>query len=240
MRSPSRTRPAKKSETLEVRISYPLKSALVAHCRENGVTVSDAVRQLIEDRLDQEKRRRWLNRERIKPMTALLTHHPRKAAGSGMAAIAALSLGLVPASVASDGRAVFDGLDADGDGFVARDEFVAGVVDDDYGLSVPGDAGSLREISTGELTGAAHGEFQRYDRNRDNRLSFDEFSGRYLERMRYAFSWLDEDQNGFLSDGELSVSFGGAGALTARALVDELDRDGDGLLSYGEFIDMPD
>ncbi len=234
--SPS-PRPAKKSETLEVRMSYPLKQALVADCEAKGITLSDAVRALIEDQLTKPKRRPWFQIERIKPMLALVRSRPKAATGSGLATFAALTFGLVAPSAASDGRAVFTGLDANGDGLVARDEFVQSIVQEDYGLVVPDGVAAGQTISTGRLTSAAHVEFERYDTNHDNQVTFDEFSGRYLTRMRQAFAFLDEDRSGYLTASELSVSFGAVGAPTALALIEELDASGDGQLSYGEFID---
>ena len=229
-------RPPKKSETLEVRVSYPLKTAFADDCRRRGVTVSDAVRDLMETSLHRAERRPWLNAQRIETMTNTLTRRPRAAAGSALAAIGALSLGLAAPTAANDGRAVFDELDADTDGFVSRSEFVSGVLVEDQALTIPADGGALKPISQGRLTGAAHVEFERYDRNDDNRLSFGEFSGRYQTRMREAFLWLDADTDAFLTEAELAVSFGGAGSVTASALVAELDQDGDRRLSYAEFI----
>ncbi len=230
------TRPAKKSETLEVRVSHPLKTAFADDCRRRGVTVSNAIRDLMEARLARAGRRPWLDRSRIETMTHVFTRRPRAAAGSGLAALAALSLGLAAPSAANDGRAVFDGLDADHDGFVARAEFVAGVLVEDHTFTVPSVGGAVAQpISRGRLTSAAHVEFERYDRNEDNRLSFAEFSGRYQSRMRAAYVWLDANRDNQLSLEELSVSFGAAGAVTASALIGELDQDGDGRLTYAEF-----
>ncbi len=42
------TRPAKKGETLEVRLPHTVKTAFMAHCRGEGLTASETVRRLIE------------------------------------------------------------------------------------------------------------------------------------------------------------------------------------------------
>lgn len=229
-------RPAKKSETLEVRVSYPLKTAFAEDCRRRGVTVSDAVRDLMEARLTRAEGRPWINRSRIETMMHLITRRPRALAGSGLAALAALSLGLAAPSAANDGRAVFDELDTDGDGYVGRQEFVAGVLVDDQAFTVRTMDDMLQPVSQRRLIGAAHAEFERYDRNQDGRLSFAEFSGRYQTRLREAFIWLDANYDHYLSLEELSASFGGAGSVTAAALIEELDQDGDNRLTYAEFI----
>ena len=45
------TRPAKKSESLEVRLPHATKAAFMAHCREEGLTASETMRRLIEGEL---------------------------------------------------------------------------------------------------------------------------------------------------------------------------------------------
>ena len=96
----SKSRPAKKSETLEVRVSYPLKTAFADDCRRRGETVGDAIRDLMEARLESADSRLWPNRSRIETMTPMITRRSRAAAGS---ALAALSLGVAAPSAANDG-----------------------------------------------------------------------------------------------------------------------------------------
>ena len=50
------TRAPKKSETLEIRLSYADKQAFMASCQAQGVTASEALRRAIEDRLDRPRR----------------------------------------------------------------------------------------------------------------------------------------------------------------------------------------
>lgn len=59
-------KPAKKSETLEVRLPHAVKAAFMARCREDGRTASETVRRLIEGELQPapatprpSARRRW-------------------------------------------------------------------------------------------------------------------------------------------------------------------------------------
>lgn len=235
MTQASNPRPAKKSETLEVRMSYPLKRAFADHCETQGVTLSEGVRGLIEADLSRRARRPFLNRERMFTMISKLKTRPRAAAATSLFTVAALSLGVAAPSVASNGREVFDDMDADGDGFVTRAEFVTAVTDHDHDLTVATDFG-VQPVTRGQLIGGAHAEFERYDLNEDGAVSFDEFTGRYLARMRQAFAWLDENADGRLTAAELSTSLGGAGAPLAATVVEELDQDGDARLSYAEFI----
>ena len=44
----SRQRAPKKSETVEIRLSHPVKTAFMDRCRAEGRTASDAIRQFIE------------------------------------------------------------------------------------------------------------------------------------------------------------------------------------------------
>lgn len=232
-----KTRAPKKSETLEVRISHPLKQSLIAHCDAHGVTVSYLVRQLIEDRLRQGAQRPFISSERISPMISLLKSRPRAAAGSAFASLAAMTLAVTAPSAATDGRAVFERFDVNGDGFVAREEFVAGAVDHDAPLTIPAD-GALRPVDRRRMIGAAHAEFERYDRNGDGLVALTEFTGLWTQRMEQAFAFLDADRDGRLTAGELSVSFGGAGSQLAHDLVAELDSNGDDRLTFEEFADQ--
>lgn len=45
-------RPLKKSESLEIRIPYPTKQAFMEHCRREGLSASEALRTLIEQRIE--------------------------------------------------------------------------------------------------------------------------------------------------------------------------------------------
>ena len=107
----SALRPAKKSETLEVRLPHATKSAFAARCRAQGVTVSEAVRRFIDDQLAAPRDRdlRW------RPLAAAA------AAGLALGALAAPS---IAQSVRPD-RAAFDRLDADRDGAISFEEFRA-------------------------------------------------------------------------------------------------------------------
>jgi hypothetical protein len=49
--------PPKKSETLEIRLSYAAKSAFMTRCRADGLTASEAVRRFIEQELEAGMRR---------------------------------------------------------------------------------------------------------------------------------------------------------------------------------------
>lgn len=103
------SRPPKKSETLEVRLSHATKEAFMARCRADGRSASETVRGFIEGEIAAARPRRLL---------------PRLAAGALLAAAA----GAVAApTLAHPARsaAEFQRLDKNHDGVLTLDEFRA-------------------------------------------------------------------------------------------------------------------
>ena len=109
------TRKLKKTETVEFRLPYETKQALSQHCKDQGVSVSEAIRYLIE-------------RDILNPVSArkpLLTHGRRLLA----AIVAGLALGAVAAPSLAQQRAgttaQFERLDHNADGVLSLSEFSA-------------------------------------------------------------------------------------------------------------------
>ena len=107
------SKPPKKSETIEVRLSHEAKTAFMERCRHEQLTASEAIRLFIDDQLTpQPKLRR------------------RRGAGWRIAAagIAGAVLGVGAAApafawAAQDTRPVFDQLDRNHDGVLSYQEF---------------------------------------------------------------------------------------------------------------------
>jgi anti-sigma factor RsiW len=103
-----RSRPPKKSETLEVRLPLETKAAFMARCRDAGLTASEVVRGLIE-------------REPLAPPARL------RGWQAGLLAAAGIAIGAVAApSIAQalpGSRAAFDQMDSNRDGVVTFSEF---------------------------------------------------------------------------------------------------------------------
>lgn len=104
-------RAPKKSETIEVRVPHGAKAAFAARCRDQGVTVSEAVRAFMEREIGTPGR----TRPRLWHAAAAL------AAGLALGAVAAPSLAQTRTDHSS--RAVFTQMDRNGDGVLSYDEF---------------------------------------------------------------------------------------------------------------------
>ncbi|MFC5372408.1 EF-hand domain-containing protein [Brevundimonas faecalis] len=108
----TRQRSPKKSETIEIRLPFTTKAAFIARCRDDGRTVSEAVRGFIDSDLAQtlpassSPLRGW-------PMLA--------AAAAGLALGAAAAPSLAETKPASP--AAFIQLDSNHDGVLSFDEF---------------------------------------------------------------------------------------------------------------------
>lgn len=232
-RDPRSTRPEKKSEMLEIRLSWSEKRALVRHCRESGVSASALVRGLIDQQLKQPAWRRFLNQKGHIAMPMLKRFSPAAAGLATVALAGSLALAVAAPSTASDYRATFDALDLDADGQVTLDEFLS--LSDSELLPVGARyRGSDWVVTRRELEGEMRQEFALYDRNRNGQMTYAEFTGRYGSLIEATFEHFDSDADGRLSAAELNAGMAlepGNGA----DLVAEFDTDRDGLLSFAEF-----
>ena len=110
----TRQKPPKKSETIEVRVPYGAKTAFAERCRENGQTVSEAVRAFMEREIGGDGRSGRVRTRLWHAFAAL-------AAGLALGAVAAPSLAQTQTPHGS--RAAFERLDRNHDGVVSYDEF---------------------------------------------------------------------------------------------------------------------
>lgn len=110
----TRQKPPKKSETIEVRVPYGAKTAFAERCRENGQTVSEAVRAFMEREIGAGGRAGRTHTRLWHALAAL-------AAGLALGAVAAPSLAQTQAPHGS--RDAFERLDRNQDGVVSYDEF---------------------------------------------------------------------------------------------------------------------
>ena len=106
-------KPPKKSETIEIRLPHAAKTAFAARCRDDGWTVSEAVRTFIDREIDGQCATPARRRIRAWPALAAAV------AGLALGAVAAPSL----AQTGTSSRAAFDRLDQNRDGVVSYAEF---------------------------------------------------------------------------------------------------------------------
>ncbi|NBW10181.1 MAG: hypothetical protein EBR82_19350 [Caulobacteraceae bacterium] len=106
----------KKSETLEIRLPHPTKTAFMARCQDRGQTASEAVRRFIDAEIAGSEPRR--------PRVSLWQALAAAAAGLAIGAVAAPSLAQT-AHGQNDPRVAFDRLDRNHDGVVSYAEFSA-------------------------------------------------------------------------------------------------------------------
>jgi ferric-dicitrate binding protein FerR (iron transport regulator) len=103
---------SKKSETIEIRLSYETKTAFMERCRLERRTASDAIRLFIDEQLDARSRaRRRLRAWRI---------------AAAAAVGAALGLGVAAPSFAhatGNSKTAFERLDRNHDGVLTYEEF---------------------------------------------------------------------------------------------------------------------
>ncbi len=116
----------KKSETLEVRIPYETKQAFLKACREDGTTASEVVRDSVQTYLDQrEQPAPQQKRPIVMKISQPVRRYGLRAAAGGLAAVGLTTFAALPSAAAPDFAAVFKKMDANGDGVLTTEEFLA-------------------------------------------------------------------------------------------------------------------
>ncbi|MDB5691448.1 MAG: hypothetical protein JWO81_511 [Alphaproteobacteria bacterium] len=107
------SKPSKKSETIEIRLSYEAKAAFMERCRREQRTASERIRLFIDEQLD------------ARPAVRRRRRASWRIAAAGLIG-AALGLGAAAPSFAhatENSRAAFDRLDRNHDGILSYQEF---------------------------------------------------------------------------------------------------------------------
>lgn len=239
-------KPAKKTETLEIRISHETKAAFMAACRARGATASAVIRGFIDEVIAEARRAQVQLQKTERPMTKIFNNaYARAAAIAGL-----LASGVIVAtpSAAADPRvaAVFRWWDADRDGGVSLEEFV------DESNDVCGGAVGIG-VTTKVIPSPDEPRdamFHRLDSNHDGVLSLAEL-GRQVTAETFvessaAFLVADLNGDGAVSLAELAAhgtalcaaaGFANPAAgsvLFAEGIVGAYDRNGDGALDSEE------
>lgn len=250
-------REPKKTDFLEIRLSWETKRALMTRCRENGVSASRLVREWIDRYLHNASRAPTNWKEELR-MIFTGQSPRRRAALGGLAALgtaAAAGMIALPASAATDPRlaAVFDWTDRDNDARISPAEF--------FGDQTPvepapraGEPEALTLIVDSKVA-PAPGEtrealFARLDANRDGSLSLGEFADASIARTiaTPAVAGADANNDGLLTEGELAAFASArraaagdkdavaAGSMLARGVILDHDRDGDGQVPVKDLV----
>ena len=242
-----RQRKDKKSEMLEIRISYAEKQAFIALCRAEGRSASAVVRELVATYSAGKTRRPLQTLQRIIAMTRTIIARPKRLLAPALAASTALAFGLsAPSGAEADPRAAFDLIDRDRDQAIIYSEMLAHIVEEGLLVNPSAREGAPQRIASAEeVEGAIRSEFARYDADRDGAVTYAEFASFYVWRVDSVFAAMDRDSSGALERPELRSSLGALGLAEGVStqsrdqrvdhVLDELDTDRDGALSYDEF-----
>jgi hypothetical protein len=147
----------KKSETLEIRLPHGLKQAFMAHCRDEGRSASEALRDFIE--------------RAVAP-----THPAARPLRWAVVGLAAVSLGAIaaPSLARPSLPAQFAHLDGDHDGRLSLAEFERGA-----SVQIVVGGGTAHPLAPAKREGLLRQEFGRIDADRNGEIALDEFRRYY-------------------------------------------------------------
>ena len=192
-------RPSKKTETIEIRLSPELKSALGRVSQGQGRSMSEMVRLLIEGEVDGPRQSNLtggtpmtLPKPFLRPLAMILP--------IVVLAMIYLISAQGPATASEEARVFFAELDGDGDARVTQAEVEAFLIAEGW---EPDPACGQPEEDPCELAEMAALQLDRVDSDRDGVADFAEVSAVILRDRAEDFLDMDIDENGFLSVDEL-------------------------------------
>lgn len=228
-------RSPKKSDTIEVRLPHAVKRAFMDQCHAQGRTASDVVRGFVEAHLAEEP---------ASPPAPRLW--PRLAAATAMVGALALAMPVATAS-GPDLRPTFAVIDRNHDGLLTPDEYGGRYRPQvrewapHHVMALPLRDGAIPHARGMRpfMVSAADFSFDGADANRDGKVSFPEYAGHRLKMLRAGFDELDTNRDGGLTPREYATAweiFRFRDEQPDLAPFQELDRDGDGKVSWMEFL----
>ncbi|SDW46190.1 EF hand [Ruegeria halocynthiae] len=190
----------KKSETLEIRVSYELKSKLADLSEQRGSTMSAFVRDVIDRELedpfpdsvgDQIMQRRSFGNLGAKALYVL-----------PVLLLAGLYWGSAqsPAQATPSARVIFSELDHNGDKLISEAELHHFLNQEGIEFA-PEDCGLKSQTCTAEAVAA--NEIQRADADSNGFVEYAEFETFFLAERAAEFLEIDNDENGVVSPDEL-------------------------------------
>ncbi|WP_298933069.1 EF-hand domain-containing protein [uncultured Ruegeria sp.] len=237
-------RKEKKSESLEVRLSLSEKNAFASRVESRGETMSAALRRLIaEDGVPHSKTKEasTLKKITIAASPVVLT----------VAILAAVSL--AGASAKTDFAGNFRAKDTNGDGFVDRMEMLQHMTQQAAEVNLPSDCDGteLAKVWSMSPQELAEDAISFSDADNDGRITLSEVVAANERFRADDFTSADTNEDGFVSLAELEYGFredeakvsaecraaiGMHSAARAPEILKQLDTDGDGRISLGEFV----
>ncbi|MEM9319091.1 MAG: hypothetical protein AAGA70_08790 [Pseudomonadota bacterium] len=201
-------RPSKKTETIEIRLSPELKSALSDLSLGRGRSMSETVRAMIEGEVAGGPKHQPIG---DLPMTIPNPFLPRAMRGAAFL-VPVLTLALIylmtaqsPATASEEARVFFAELDQDADAQISLPEITSFLTEDGWepdpvcaSDTVPGD-----EPCT--LAAMAQAQLDRVDSDGDGVVSFAELSAVLIRDRAADFLEMDIDENGMLSIDEMAA-----------------------------------
>ncbi|WP_170557504.1 EF-hand domain-containing protein [Ruegeria atlantica] len=211
----------KKSETLEIRVSYELKSKLADLSEQRGSSMSELVRGVIDRELAGPSPENVGDDDM--PIPTLSRFAPKSLYLLPVLLLAGLywGSGQTPAQATPTSRVFFAELDRNGDGHITQTEFHEFLTEEDAQF-VPEDCDAASEPCTAEAIAAE--EISRADSNADGHVEYSEFEIFFLAERAVEFLEYDADGNGVVSQDEFV-------AVEARDLVEFPDPEMDEPLS---------
>lgn len=199
-------KPPKKTETIEIRLSHELKSALADLSRSQHRTMSETVRALIERRVDGPVSQHATG---DLPMRhTVITRNLRSAAlALPVLVLAALYVlaGQGPATASEEARVFFAELDRDGDGEIVLDEVLAFAEADGWEVDDACATGSAPADEPCTLAALVDERFAASDANGDGRVVYAELEALVLRDRAAQFLEADLDENGFVTLDEFAA-----------------------------------
>jgi Ca2+-binding EF-hand superfamily protein len=248
-------KPAKKGESLEIRLSHATKQAFMTRCRQQGHSASAVVRRFIEDYLAAQGIVRLPQRSETRMASLRKGAHLASATTAGLIAVGALTLASVTSSSAwPDLRATFAELDGNADGSISPEEFLSrskldvfvkrpnaemAPSDRTFMLPIDGPPPDTKALGTAFKVFPApaerlEAEFKASDGDGSGGITFAEFKARHESVARLAFASLDQNANGMIERAEYEAAT--IGHEHVRRIFTSLDANHDGVVTAAEFV----
>jgi Ca2+-binding EF-hand superfamily protein len=220
---------SKKSETLEIRVSYDEKQALMQRAADEGRSASAILRHLIAQYMRPAPAKGGVPKLRWQPAATI--------------ALAACSLAIAysvttPATAVPDMRRLFDNLDRDHNGVIDPAEYAHQgmfVIASQEEPPAPSHANAAHPSVMVSSTIQLRDDFRGEDANGDGVVTYDEFLAYSHSLARRSFALMDVNRDGSLSLDEFEKAAGKGTGNAPRQLFEAKDKNHDGKLTFVEF-----